>query len=92
MRARNPRRLLGAITVALTWLVWSPTLLACPVCFGQSDAPMATGMNAGVLVLLGITLSVLAIIAAHFFVFSRRLRIAAHAMPVETLIMRERES
>ena len=36
---------------------------ACPVCFGASDSPMAEGMNAGVLVLLGVTVALLAGIA-----------------------------
>ena len=36
---------------------------ACPVCFGASDSPMAEGMNAGVLVLLGVTATLLAAIA-----------------------------
>lgn len=36
---------------------------ACPVCFGASDSPMAQGMNAGVLVLLGVTATLLAAIA-----------------------------
>jgi len=38
--------------------------LACPICFGASDAPLAIGMNWGVLTLLGITVGVLASFAA----------------------------
>ncbi len=34
--------------------------LACPVCFGQSDSPMAYAMNMSILVMLGITGVVLA--------------------------------
>jgi hypothetical protein len=40
--------------------------LACPICFGASDAPLAIGMNWGVLTLLGITLGVLASFAVLF--------------------------
>lgn len=36
---------------------------ACPVCFGASDSPMAHGMNAGVVVLLGVTAALLGAIA-----------------------------
>lgn len=34
--------------------------LACPVCFGQSDSPMAYATNMGIVVMLGITGGVLA--------------------------------
>jgi hypothetical protein len=40
--------------------------LACPICFGASDAPLAVGMNWGVLTLLGVTLGVLGSFAALF--------------------------
>jgi len=46
--------------------------LACPVCFGASDAPMAVGMNWGVLTLLGITVLVLGGCAAFFVNLVRR--------------------
>jgi hypothetical protein len=34
--------------------------LACPVCFGQSDSPMAVAMNTGILAMLGVVGAVLA--------------------------------
>jgi len=45
--------------------------LACAACFGKSDSPMAHGMNAGILVLLGVIGTVLCA-AATFFVFLAR--------------------
>ena len=54
------------LTVGPTWRVtaamWAAscaTAAACPVCVGVSDSPLASGMNAGVLVLLGVTACVL---------------------------------
>ena len=36
------------------------SVLACPVCFGQSDSPMAWAMNTGILFMLVIIVGVLA--------------------------------
>jgi hypothetical protein len=44
---------------------------ACAACYGKSDSPMAKGMNAGILSLLGVVGVVLAG-AASFFVFLAR--------------------
>jgi hypothetical protein len=61
---------------ALTLVLASPALaLACPVCFGQSDSPMARGMNLGVLTLLGVTLTVLGAFGAFFIHLMRRARL-----------------
>ena len=60
--------------------------LACPVCFGASDAPMAHGMNWGVLTLLGVTVGVLVCFAVLFLRLLRRseerstIRPAPHAV------------
>ena len=45
---------------------------ACAACFGQSDAPMAQGMNMGILVLLAVILSVLASVVVFFVFLLRR--------------------
>jgi hypothetical protein len=60
-----------AITVA-AWLLLMPALHACPVCFQVEDGPAAAGVRAAVVVLLGVTGSVLA--GAGLFVvrFARR--------------------
>ena len=53
---------------------------ACAACFGQSDAPMAKGMNAGIFTLLVVVGSVLAGIAIFFaFILRRAARLAATA-------------
>jgi hypothetical protein len=51
--------------------------LACPVCFGQSDSPMAQGVNMGVFFLLGVVVVVLAGFAAFFIYLARRARMFA---------------
>jgi hypothetical protein len=51
--------------------------LACPVCFGQSDSPMALGTNMAVFFMLGVTGSVLAGFAGFFIYLMRRAKLAA---------------
>ena len=51
--------------------------LACPVCFGQNDSPMASGINYGIFVMLGI-IAVLWVAFGSFFIYLwRRGRLAA---------------
>ena len=50
--------------------------LACPVCFGQSDSPMAWGTNVGVFFMLGVTVAVLAAFASFFIYLMRRAKLA----------------
>jgi hypothetical protein len=51
--------------------------LACPVCFGQSDSPMAQGVNMGIFFLLGVVGCVLAAFAVFFAYLARRSRMLA---------------
>jgi hypothetical protein len=48
------------------------TLIACAVCFGASDSLQFKGMQIGILVLLGITGSMLGAFAAFFLYLKRR--------------------
>ena len=58
--------------------VLAPSLaLACPVCFGASDAPMAKATNLGILAMLVVVAGVLASFAAFFIYLNRRARLAA---------------
>ena len=50
--------------------------LACPVCFGQSDSPLAKAMNMGILAMLGVVVAVLAGFASFFVHLNRRARLA----------------
>ena len=50
--------------------------LACPVCFGQSDSPLANATNMGILALLGVVVCVLAGFAAFIVHLNRRAHLA----------------
>lgn len=56
-------------------------LLACSACFGQSDSPLAKGMNWGIMSLLVVVVMVLGSIAACSFVLARRAATAAARPP-----------
>src|SRR6478672_3677803 len=51
--------------------------LACPVCFGQSDSPMAAATNMGVFFMLGVTVCVLGGFATFFVYLMRRAKLAS---------------
>jgi hypothetical protein len=67
--------------ITLLSLVAPRAALACPVCFGQNDSPLASGMNLGIIVMLGVTLGVLAAFASFMIHLMRRARAAAGAAP-----------
>ena len=50
----------------------------CPVCFSGADAVTRETLNAGIGVLLGVTVVVLALFARFFLKLARRSRAAAH--------------
>lgn len=54
-------------------LVAAPRIAsACPVCFGQSDSPLAAGTNMAIFFMLGVTGSVLAAFASFMLYLKRR--------------------
>ena len=54
-------------------LILAPnSLLACAACYGQSDSPMAKGMNWGIFTLLGFIVAVLGGVAGFFIYLARR--------------------
>jgi hypothetical protein len=57
------------------------TLLACPVCFGQNDSPLASAMNLGILAMLIVTVGVLVAFASFFVYLIKRARLAASDWP-----------
>lgn len=69
--------------VTLAMLAAPRVALACPVCFGQSDSPLASAMNSGILFMLGIVAVMLAAFASFFICLIRRAKLAAQADPVE---------
>ena len=51
--------------------------LACPVCFGQNDSPMAKAVMLGVIAMLGLVVAVLGGFATFIVHLGRRARLAA---------------
>jgi len=67
------RKLKSLLTAtALLLALRADSLLACSVCYGQSDSPMARGMNWGILSLLGVIGGVLAGVTLFFVHVGRR--------------------
>jgi hypothetical protein len=62
-----------------SWLVFAVprVALACPVCFGQSDSPMAIATNMGIIVMLVVVAGVLSAFASFFIYLMRRAKLAA---------------
>jgi Na+-transporting NADH:ubiquinone oxidoreductase subunit NqrD len=73
--ARTRRSVVGAF--ALSLIAAPRAALACPVCFGNSDAPMAIATNTGVLFMLGVVAVVLVGFASFFISLIRRANRAA---------------
>jgi hypothetical protein len=63
--------------ITLAFVAVPRAALACPVCFGQSDSPMALGANMAIFFMLGVTVSVLAAFASFFIYLMRRAKLAA---------------
>ena len=64
------RLLIGLLPVTLALAPASGW--ACAACFGQDSGPMAQGMNAGILSLLGIIIVTLLSVAGFFIYLSRK--------------------
>jgi maltodextrin utilization protein YvdJ len=64
--------------LVLSSLVLAPrSALACPVCFGENDSPLAVAMNMGIIFMLVIVGAVLVGFASFFIYLMRRARLAA---------------
>ena len=70
-RAAAKRRRVCMMT-AVVVLGSSSSAFACPVCFGAEESGIIDGSRLGVLVLLGITLSVQGAFAGFFFYLRKR--------------------
>jgi hypothetical protein len=68
------------ILIAAVLLAAPRAALACPVCFGQNDSPLAVAMNQGILLMLGVVALVLGAFASFFVVLIRRANRAAEQL------------
>lgn len=64
---------------AFSWLVLAVprSAMACPVCFGQSDSPMAVATNMGIIAMLVVVAGVLGAFASFFIYLMRRAKLVA---------------
>ena len=60
------------ILLTLGMLAAPRVALACPVCFGDSDSPMAVAMNLGIFAMLIVVAGVLGAFATFFIYLIRR--------------------
>ena len=78
---RAPMKWSRALAAAGGALMFAPgSLRACAACYGQSDSPLAKGMNWGILSLLAVVVFVLGSVAV-FFVYLAKKSAAAGAEP-----------
>jgi hypothetical protein len=63
------------LTIAI--LVAPRAALACPVCFGASDSPLAAAINMGVIMMLGVVAVMLGSFGAFFVYLNRRAKLLA---------------
>ena len=62
----SQRLQIGSWNVLKAWSLDFGALFACAACYGKSDSPLASGMNAGIFTLLGVVLTVLTCFALFF--------------------------
>lgn len=66
------------IILVTTALLAAPRIaLACPVCFGDANAPMTIAANRGIWFMLAVVAAMLAAFASFFIYLMRRARLAA---------------
>jgi len=68
----RPARIAAAVVLCAAALTLARPAIACPVCFGATDSPMAEGMNNGIFFLLGVIGMVQIGFVALFVSFRRR--------------------
>lgn len=77
-----------SVTAILSILI-PQRAVSCPVCYGSADSPLLEGMNAAILVLLGITGGVFAGIGS-FFVMVRKRSKNLHDHPLGKTVVNEK--
>ncbi len=66
-----------ALFIVVALLAAPRAALACPVCFGNSDSPMAIAMNMGIFMMLIVVAGMLAAFAYFFIYLMRRAKLVA---------------
>ena len=74
-RARTTRdRLLRVLVLSVIILAAPRAALACPVCFGNSDSPLAIATNMGIIAMLIVVAGMIGAFASFFIYLNRRAR------------------
>jgi hypothetical protein len=73
-RATGVTRAIRVGLVACALVAAPRAALACPVCFGQNDSPLALGINYGILAMLGIIVAFWIAFGSFFIYLARRAR------------------
>ena len=68
-----------AVATAAAVIGGGTSVLACPLCFGAAETPLIAGANLGVLMLLGVTLSVQGAFVGFFIYLRTRAKRMADA-------------
>ena len=79
MKPRTRRGMLVRVFV-FSWLLFAAprAALACPVCFGNSDSPLAIATNMGIIAMLVVVAGMIGAFATFFIYLNRRAkRVAA---------------
>jgi hypothetical protein len=77
MAIRLARRTVSSSMLTVMLVAAPRAVLACPVCFGQSDSPLASAINMGVIMMLGVVAVMLGSFAAFFVYLNRRAKLVA---------------
>jgi hypothetical protein len=71
---RRAGKILRALFALLPILALAPASLGCPICFGESDAPIVKGVEMSVLFMVGVTYFLILGGGATFLLLRRRAR------------------
>ena len=72
MSQKRPVLLVSALLICLAAISIAQPVIACSVCYGDPSSPMTKGVQAGVLVLLGVVGGVLMLVASLLLFWVRR--------------------
>ena len=75
MRNRISKMIIAAALLALACP--AQPLFACAACYGKTDAPLAAGMNWGIMSLLAVVVFVLSSVASFFIFLAKKAAAAA---------------
>ena len=73
-KTRNKRYLLRAFVSSWLFIAAPRSALACPVCFGDANSPLAIATNMGIIAMLVVVAGMIGAFATFFIYLNRRAR------------------